>query len=107
MAAGNFDITEMEQGVDFTMTLNTNISLTGATVKAHIRVAPQHWKLLESFNVAISGNSVTLSLTHVQTARLRARELPYSYDVFVYPASGTPIRLLAGDIFLTGRVTKK
>lgn len=107
MAAGIFDITDIEQGVDFSMTLNTNITLTGATVKAEIRVAPQHWKLLDSFNVVISGNSVTLFLTHVQTSRLKARELPYSYDVFVYPTVGAPIRLLAGKIYLTGRVTKR
>ena len=107
MSAATTNIT-IEQGVPFTMILNTNITLTGYEVKAQIRSHRGSWKLVKDFSCAITGaTQITISLTSVETARIRAYSLPYKYDIFLYANGSNSIKLLEGDVLVKGRVTRR
>ena len=71
MAAATLDIV-IEQGVLFTMTVSTNLSLTGSDVKAQIRATKGAVKIIKDFNISISGSQITLSLSSVETSRIKA-----------------------------------
>ena len=60
MAAATLDIV-IEQGVLFTMTVSTNLSLTGSDVKAQIRATKGAVKIIKDFNISISGSQITIS----------------------------------------------
>ena len=111
MAAGVYHLT-VEQGVDLALQINVKDStgatyaLTGSTAAAQIR-DDYNGALLASFS-AITHTGTTGVLTLALSA-VTAAALPLSggkWDLLLSTSAGTKIRLLAGNVTVSGEVTQ-
>lgn len=111
MAAGTYNLT-IEQGVDLALQIavkdasGTTYSLAGSSVSAQIR-DDYNGNLLANFSaVTNTGTTGTLALT---LSAVTAANLPLSggkWDLLLTTSAGTKIRLLAGNVTVSGEVTK-
>lgn len=111
MAAGVYNLT-IEQGVDLALQVSVKdstgatYSLAGSAAAAQIR-DDYNGNLLASFAaVTNTGTTGTLGLT---LSAATAANLPLSggkWDLLLTTSAGTKVRLLAGNVSVSGEVTK-
>lgn len=85
----------------------TDADLTGYTAQAQIRqgIADQAWHVAARLLCAIVlPNQISISLTHLQTTRLRQRA--YRWDLQLVSPGGIVTTILAGEVKVTFEVTR-
>lgn len=115
MSAGPFDI-EVEQGVDYTLTLSSwtdtsgnPVSLVGYTARMQLRDTPGgtiYLTLTQASGITIStgAGTITITMTSAQTA-LFTPQKESVYDLMMTSGAGIVTRLIAGKVTIIPRVT--
>lgn len=101
---------DCQQGSTFTRELvlrddaNVIIPISGYTAQMQIRKSPASTDIIATATVSIASNTITVSLTAIQTTAIAAWN--YFYDLEMDNGSGDVQRLLEGRFEVTAEVTR-
>jgi hypothetical protein len=108
----------IHQGSTFEATINFKdsdgnaLSLSGSTFSGQIRRTKESTAVAETFDMTVSGSSLTIRIPHTRTALLTAGrdrfapEACYWFDIDWNQPSGTRRTPLAGKVFVVREVTR-